>query len=141
MNTHFSIGDPAVLSERYFEYYKARARGGVGLIITTHVKAEKNIDPYPLTYGYATFDSVSQIKYFNEITEMAHRYDAKIAIELSPGTGRLADATLKDKWPVGLRKLRYWVCRELKHGRLPRMRYTDLWRLMESGGIGKAGGF
>lgn len=101
MNTHFSIGDPAVLSERYFEYYKARARGGVGLIITTHVKAEKNIDPYPLTYGYATFDSVSQIKYFNEITEMAHRYDAKIAIELSPGTGRLADATLKDKWPVG----------------------------------------
>jgi len=73
----------------------------VGLIITTHVKAEKNIDPYPLTYGYATFDSVSQIKYFNEITEMAHRYDAKIAIELSPGTGRLADATLKDKWPVG----------------------------------------
>jgi len=43
MNTHFSIGDPAVLSERYFEYYKARARGGVGLIITTHVKAEKTL--------------------------------------------------------------------------------------------------
>jgi len=26
MNTHFSIGDPAVLSERYFEYYKARGK-------------------------------------------------------------------------------------------------------------------
>lgn len=101
MNTQFSTGDPSVLSERYFEYYKARAKGGVGLIITTHVKAEKNIDPYPLTYGYATLDTASQIKYFNEITEMAHRYDAKIAIELSPGTGRLADATLKDRWPVG----------------------------------------
>jgi len=88
MNTHFSIGDPAVLSERYFEYYKARARGGVGLIITT-------------------LCHLSQIKYFNEITEMAHRYDAKIAIELSPGTGRLADATL----------LRYWVCRELIMGK------------------------
>lgn len=101
MNTQFSIGDPSVLGERYYEYYKARAKGGVGLIITTHVKAEKNVDPYPLTYGYATLDSASQIKYFYEITEMAHRYDAKIAIELSPGTGRLADAALKDKWPVG----------------------------------------
>ncbi len=101
MNTHFSIGEPPVLGERYFEYYKDRAKGGVGLIITTHVKAEKKVDPYPLTYGYATLDSVNQIKYFYEITEMAHRYDAKIAIELSPGTGRLADDALEGKWPVG----------------------------------------
>lgn len=101
MNTHFTTGEPSVLSERYFEYYKARAKGGVGLIITTHVKAEKKVDPYPLTYGYATLDSASMIKYFYEITEMAHRYDAKIAIELSPGTGRLADGALKDRWPVG----------------------------------------
>jgi len=72
---------------------------------------------------------------------MAHRYDAKIAIELSPGTGRLADATLKDKWPVGPSELRYWVCRELKHGRLPRMRYTDLWRLMGKRRDWQAGGF
>ena len=101
MNTHFSIGEPSVLAERYFEYYKARTKGGVGLIITTHVKAEKDIDPYPLSFGYATLDSASQIKYFYEITEMAHRYDAKVAIELSPGTGRLADTVLEDKWPVG----------------------------------------
>lgn len=101
INPQFSIGEPSVLGERFYEYYKARAKGGVGLIITTHVKAEKNIDPYPLTYGYATLDSASQIKYFYEITEMAHRYDAKIAIELSPGTGRLADDALKDRWPVG----------------------------------------
>ncbi|NMB34099.1 MAG: FAD-dependent oxidoreductase [Clostridium sp.] len=101
MNTQFTMGEPPVLSERYFEYYRARAKGGVGLIITTHVKAEKSIDPYPLTYGYATLDSASQIKYFYEITEMAHRYDAKTAIELSPGTGRLADVILKDKRPVG----------------------------------------
>jgi len=101
INTQFTTGDPSILGEKFYEYYKARARGGVGLIITTHVKAEKSIDPYPLTYGYATLDSASQIKYFYEITEMAHRYDTKIAIELSPGTGRLADAALKDRWPVG----------------------------------------
>lgn len=105
MNTQFSIGEPSLLAERYFEYYKSRAKGGTGLIITTHVKAEKNIDPYPLTYGYATMDSASQIKYFYEITEMVHRYDAKIAIELSPGTGRLADTILKDRWPVGPSKI------------------------------------
>jgi len=101
INTQFTTGDPSILGEKFYEYYKARARGGVGLIITTHVKAEKSIDPYPLTYGYATLDSASQIKYFYEITEMAHRYDTKIAIELSQGTGRLADAALKDRWPVG----------------------------------------
>ncbi|HOQ37529.1 MAG TPA: FAD-dependent oxidoreductase [Acetivibrio sp.] len=101
MNTQFTTGDPSVFSDRYFEYYKARAKGGVGLIITTHVKAEKNIDPYPLTYGYVTLDSASQLKYFYEVTETAHRYGTKVAIELSPGTGRLADAAYKDRWPVG----------------------------------------
>lgn len=101
INTHFTTGEPPVLGERFYEYYRARAKGGVGLIITTHVKAENNIDPYPLSYGYATLNSASQIKYFYEITEMAHRYDTKVAIELSPGTGRLADTALKDKWPVG----------------------------------------
>ena len=101
MNTHFSIGEPSVLAEKYYEYYKARAKGGVGLIITTHVKAEKEIDPYPLSFGYATLDSPSQIKYFYEITETAHRYDSKVAIELSPGTGRLADTALEGRWPVG----------------------------------------
>lgn len=101
MNTHFTSGEPSVLTERYFEYYKARAKGGVGLIITTHVKAEKNVDPYPLTFGYATLDSASQIKYFYEITEMARRYGAKTAIELSPGTGRLADPAQNEKQPVG----------------------------------------
>jgi len=101
INTQFTTGEPSILGEKFYEYYKARARGGVGLIITTHVKAEKSIDPYPLTYGYSTLDSASQIKYFYEITEMAHRYDTKVAIELSPGTGRLADAALKDRWPVG----------------------------------------
>ena len=102
MNTQFTMGEPPVLSERYFEYYRARAKGGVGLIITTHVKAEKHrsISAY-LWLCYLGFPS--QIKYFYEITEMAHRYDAKTAIELSPGTGRLADVILKDKRPWDLR--------------------------------------
>lgn len=99
--TQFTVGNPPVFAEKYYEYYKARARGGVGLIITGHVKAEKNIDPYPFTFGYPILDSASQVKYFYEITEMVHRYGAKIAVELSPGTGRLADEVLKDKWPVG----------------------------------------
>jgi len=72
---------------------------------------------------------------------MAHRYDAKIAIELSPGTGRLADATLKDKWPVGPSEIEILGMPGVKTRALTKDRYTDLWRLMESGGIGKAGGF
>lgn len=101
MHPHFAIGDPLFTADRFYEYYRARAKGGVGLIITPHIKAEKNIDPYPLTYGFPTFDSAKMLKYFHETTEMCHRYDTKIAIELSPGTGRLADEIMEDKWPVG----------------------------------------
>lgn len=99
--TNFSVGDNAKFTERYIEYYKERARGGVGLIITTHVKAEKDIDPYPITYGYATIDSSREIKYFTELTESVHQFGAKIAIELSPGSGRIVDELIPGKRPIG----------------------------------------
>ncbi len=142
MNTQFSIGEPPVLGERYYEYYKARAKGGVGLIITTHVKAEKNVDTYPLTYGYATLDSVNQIKYFHEITEIAHRYDAKIAIELSPGTGRLADDALKEKWPVGPSENGLLGNPEIKTRELTKVEIAELIEAYgKAAGLAKQAGF
>lgn len=101
VNPQFTIGEPSVPAERFYEYYRARAKGGAGLIITGHIKAERSVDPYPLTYGYPVLDSPSMIKYFYEITETAHMYDCKVAIELSPGSGRIADAALPGKPPVG----------------------------------------
>lgn len=140
MNTHFTEDDK--MTERYVEYYKERARGGAGLIITTHVKAEKKIDPYPLTYGYATLDSGREIKYFHEVTETAHRYGAKIAIELSPGTGRLAEVILPDKHPVGPSEIPLLGMPEVKTRALTR---EEIHQLVESYGeaarLAKQAGF
>ncbi|NLL38440.1 MAG: FAD-dependent oxidoreductase [Clostridiales bacterium] len=142
MNTHFTSGEPSVLTERYFEYYKARAKGGVGLIITTHVKAEKNVDPYPLTFGYATLDSASQIKYFYEITEMARRYGAKTAIELSPGTGRLADPAQNEKQPVGPSEIELLLNPGIKTRELTREEIKELVEAYgRAAGLAKQAGF
>jgi 2-enoate reductase len=100
INTQFTTGDPSILEKSFMSIIKLVQEVGWTNYHNT-VKAEKSIDPYPSHLGYATLDSASQISIFMKYTEMAHRYDTKIAIELSPGTGRLADAALKDRWPVG----------------------------------------
>lgn len=87
-------------SHWYTEYFRERARGGVGLIITGHVKAEKTIDPYPINSTFPCMDSDLAIRDFNEVTETVHQYGAKIAIQLSAGTGRLADIPQPSRWPA-----------------------------------------
>ncbi len=90
----------ATYTHWYTEYFRERAKGGVGLIITGHIKAEKAIDPYPLKSIFPVLDSDEKIKEFSEVTETVHRYGAKIAAQLSAGTGRLADVFQPDKWPA-----------------------------------------
>ena len=90
----------ATFTHWYTEYFRERARGGVGLIITGHIKAEKDIDPYPLRSVFPVLDRDERIKEFAEVAETVHRYGAKIAAQLSPGTGRLADDFPPDKWPA-----------------------------------------
>ncbi|GLI51101.1 hypothetical protein TSYNTROOL_11870 [Tepidanaerobacter syntrophicus] len=95
LHANFTVCDK--YTDRFVKYYEERAKGGAGLIITAHIKAEKDIDPYPKTFGYPIFDSAAEIKYFTDLTETVHKYGTKIAIELSPGTGRIADEPLPDK--------------------------------------------
>ncbi|MCG1011307.1 MAG: hypothetical protein ACOX15_08450 [Tepidanaerobacteraceae bacterium] len=52
MHTDFIISNK--YAEKHIEYYKERAKVGVGLIITVRVMAEIDIDPYPTTFGYST---------------------------------------------------------------------------------------
>ena len=94
------IAKDATFTHWYTEYFRERAKGGVGLIITGHIKAEKEIDPYPLKSVFPVIDRDEKIKEFSQLTETVHRYGAKIAAQLSPGTGRLADIFQPDKWPA-----------------------------------------
>lgn len=76
-------------TKRYIDYYAERAKNGVGLFITGHVKMESKIDPYPVFFPSLDKD----YKWFCELTETVHAYGAKIAIQINPGVGRVADVS------------------------------------------------
>ena len=85
-------------SHWYTEFFRDRAKRGIGLIITGHVKAEKTIDRYPIKSTFPCMDSDLAIRDFCEVTEAVHHYGAKIAVQLSAGTGRLADEPMVSNW-------------------------------------------
>ncbi|MBI2832691.1 MAG: FAD-dependent oxidoreductase [Chloroflexi bacterium] len=99
MNLNYTE-DPYRFSQRYIDAIEARAKGGVGTIITAHVKAESEIDPYPAAGMPAALDREANFRIFAELAEAAHRYGAKIILQLSAGTGRLADVAIREKWPA-----------------------------------------
>jgi len=134
MHTNFTIGNK--YTEKYIEYYKERAKGGVGLIITAHVMAEVDVDPYPTTFGYPTIDSAGEVKYFAELTETVHKYGTKIAIELSPGTGRLADEIINRKPPVGPSEIPLLMMPDVKTRELTK---SEIKQLVKA--YGRAAGF
>jgi len=140
MHTNFTVDNK--YTERYIEYYKERAKGGAGLIITAHVMAEVEVDPYPATFGYPTLDSASEIKYFAELTEGVHEHGAKIAIELSPGTGRLADEIIPGKPPVGPSEISLLLMPDIKTRILTK---DEIKKLVENygraAGLAKRAGF
>ncbi len=81
----------STITQRTVDVYRARAKGGVGLIITSHVKAEQKLDPYPKSLLFPIMDREERIKEFAALADAVHLYGAKIAAELSPGSGRYAD--------------------------------------------------
>lgn len=85
-----SSGTYGGMTKRYIDYFAERAKGGAGLIITGHVKAERTIDPYPRSFGLV-LNERNQLKDYYELCEAVHAYGAKIAVELSAGAGRIAD--------------------------------------------------
>lgn len=101
MHVNLSEDSYGQYTKRYIDYFAERAKGGVGLIITGHVKAERTIDPYGYVTKFPCLADESDIKYFRELTDTVHCYGSKIAVELSAGSGRNADCILPDKHPIG----------------------------------------
>ncbi|MFQ6075048.1 MAG: FAD-dependent oxidoreductase [Candidatus Bathyarchaeia archaeon] len=80
------------ISERGIDYYAERARGGTGLIITGAAKVEHELEPM-LTDPWSTMPRVdipTVIPRLGELVDAVHDYRAKIAIQLTPGIGRVA---------------------------------------------------
>ncbi len=90
--------DTSSISYRQVKAFEARAKGGCGLIFTCATQAEREIMPYPREMQFPLIDRDERIKEFAEAADAVHVYGAKIACELTMGSGRYAD-NIDAKWP------------------------------------------
>jgi 2,4-dienoyl-CoA reductase-like NADH-dependent reductase (Old Yellow Enzyme family)/thioredoxin reductase len=95
---HMGYGDmDGTVTERYRDYYEARAKGGAGLIITeaTAVHPQRKYGLFPL----CLYDD-SLIPSWKELADAVHRQGAKLAVQLmDPGPEAMKILTGMD--PVG----------------------------------------
>ncbi|HHX87330.1 MAG TPA: FAD-dependent oxidoreductase [Firmicutes bacterium] len=108
MGTNHANGDGTV-SERNIEYWKARAKGGWGLIIV-EVTA---IDPLgkAIPYQLGLWDD-KFIEGFRRATEAVHKYGSKIAVQLHHAGRQTFSSVIGDQ-PVAPSPVSCPVCREV----------------------------
>jgi 2-enoate reductase len=100
---------------RALDYYIERARGGVGLIITSLFKVENEIDALP--QGFMLISPVA-LAPFTELAETVHALGTKIFVQLTAGFGRVASPRLLRGKPVSASAIPYYwnpalTCKEL----------------------------
>lgn len=124
----FGLVDPeCCYTERAAEYYVERARGGVGLIITSITKVENELDR--VKPGLIPITSINPARFAMtsaEMTERCHAYGTKIFLQLSMGFGRSGAPALLDGPPVSASAIpNYWdprvSCRELTTAEVERI--------------------
>lgn len=89
MGTLGCVDAHGAYNQRGVEYYTARARGGVGLIITGVQMVENELESFPLpSLPCPTIHPTSYIRAGKELTERVHAYGTKIFAQLTAGWGR-----------------------------------------------------
>lgn len=78
------------IRERAIDYYVARARGGVGLIITGAARVTREIEYFPSAASFLGADGSIYINGLSELAEAVHDYGVKVAVQLTAGRGRIA---------------------------------------------------
>jgi len=90
-----------MLSQRGIDYYVARAKGEVGLIITSSVQVTRELEYLPVRplVPNLVIDSRKVCSaWLDELADSVHDYGAKVAIQLAGGLGRaLSGQDLKDR--------------------------------------------
>jgi len=83
------------LAQRAIDYLAARAAGGTGLITTGLTYVDVEIEPHligPFVIGAPRADSPIYLTRLEELANAIHAYEAKIAVQLTAGRGRIAPA-------------------------------------------------
>jgi 2-enoate reductase len=77
------------ITERTVDFYTERAKGGVGMIITSVFKVEREIDKCS-KYGVMTWPlfTMKNCSQWAEFVDNLHAYETKLFIQLSAGPGR-----------------------------------------------------
>ncbi|MDA0129495.1 FAD-dependent oxidoreductase [Vibrio sp. MarTm2] len=89
MGTLGCVDGDGAYNQRGVEYYVARARGGVGLIITGVQMVENELEQFPMpSLPCPTNHPTAYIRSAKEMTERVHTYGTKIFAQLTAGWGR-----------------------------------------------------
>ncbi|MGZ3590138.1 MAG: oxidoreductase [Thermodesulfobacteriota bacterium] len=101
---------------RAIDYYVERARGEVGLIITSFFKVENVLESFRVVVPSVSRHAIGP---FAELAEAIHSLGAKIFVQLTAGFGRVVSSLRLQSQPVSASPIpHYWnsrqTCRELK---------------------------
>lgn len=89
MGTLGCVDSDGAYNQRGIEYYLARAKGGVGLIITGVQMVENELEQFPMpSLPCPTNHPTAYIRSAKEMTERVHAYGSKIFAQLTAGWGR-----------------------------------------------------
>lgn len=127
------------LGQRAIDYYIERARGGVGLIITSLFKVENEIEYFQ---GVPLIISPETMSPFVELAEAVHALGTKIFVQLTAGFGRVMGLHRLSRQPVSASAIpHYWkpeiTCRELKTAEIEKLvkSFGMAARILASAGI------
>ncbi len=84
------LHDPdASLTQRAIDFYEARARGGVGLIISAMWGATRDVDMARAKAVYVA-DTDQCLDNLSKLAQAVHSHGARIALQVTAGVGRVA---------------------------------------------------
>ena len=91
----------AFFEERLVEFYGARARGGLGLILTENCYVDSfEADPYPRFMPVPRFDDKTKISRAHAIAQRVKYYGGVPGIQLGAGQGRNAEGLIPEQPPA-----------------------------------------
>ena len=137
------VSDDGSYNQRAIDYYVERAKGGVGLIITSITKVENEIDKTVMpAFPCATTNPVKFVETSAEMNERVHAYGTKIFLQLTMGFGRSGAPALMAAPPVSASAVpNYWdptvTCRALTTAEVE----TIVRKFAEAAQIAKVAGY
>jgi 2-enoate reductase len=113
------VTEDGCFSKRAEDYYVERAKGGVGLIVSSVTKVENEIEEFKRgLFPIISLNPARFVETAGEMTEKVHAHGTKIFLQLALGFGRVASPHILETEPVAPSAVpNFWdpsvTCREL----------------------------